>query len=223
VSPVDAAEARASSRARVEFAQRPLRPHALALTGAAGTHLGCRRGPPHRPAGMAASTSRLPAVVIDCGTGYTKMGYAGNSGPNHIGATRPCPPLDPHPSHTPDLTPWVRAGMGLLGSHLSVPGVFGPSLSLRVRVVWCNSAHVHRHQRGWRCGGTRAAGRCGAFANLYTPYGVARPCYLPAWLFSPACLLAPSCLPACLPGTLGRAGSVLFCDGGLARRTSISS
>ena len=36
---------------------------------------------------MSASTdARLPAVVIDCGTGYTKMGYAGNSSPNYIRA-----------------------------------------------------------------------------------------------------------------------------------------
>ena len=27
---------------------------------------------------------RLPAVVIDNGTGYTKLGYAGNTEPQHI-------------------------------------------------------------------------------------------------------------------------------------------
>jgi actin-related protein 3 len=29
-------------------------------------------------------TSRLPAVVIDNGTGYTKMGFAGNAEPSFI-------------------------------------------------------------------------------------------------------------------------------------------
>jgi len=29
-------------------------------------------------------TQRLPAVVIDNGTGYTKMGFAGNSEPSYI-------------------------------------------------------------------------------------------------------------------------------------------
>ena len=44
--------------------------------------------------------ARLPAVVIDCGTGYTKMGYAGNSAPNYIGA--PAPPLTSSPPcHVP--------------------------------------------------------------------------------------------------------------------------
>jgi actin-related protein len=28
--------------------------------------------------------TQRPAVVIDCGTGYTKMGYAGNVEPSHI-------------------------------------------------------------------------------------------------------------------------------------------
>jgi actin-related protein 3 len=28
--------------------------------------------------------STLPAAVIDCGTGYTKLGYAGNSEPQFI-------------------------------------------------------------------------------------------------------------------------------------------
>jgi actin-related protein len=40
---------------------------------------------------------RLPACVIDCGTGYTKMGYAGNAFPNYVVPTSiatkvsPCP------------------------------------------------------------------------------------------------------------------------------------
>ena len=38
---------------------------------------------------MAGTDARLPAVVIDCGTGYTKMGYAGNSAPNYIGEGSP--------------------------------------------------------------------------------------------------------------------------------------
>ena len=38
---------------------------------------------------MAGTDARLPAVVIDCGTGYTKMGYAGNSSPNYIGEGSP--------------------------------------------------------------------------------------------------------------------------------------
>jgi len=43
-----------------------------------GGWVGERRGE------MAGTDARLPAVVIDCGTGYTKMGYAGNSSPNYI-------------------------------------------------------------------------------------------------------------------------------------------
>ena len=49
---------------------------------------------------MSASTdARLPAVVIDCGTGYTKMGYAGNSSPNYIRA-RPSLPHRRNPPRT---------------------------------------------------------------------------------------------------------------------------
>ena len=52
-------------------------------------------------AAMAGTDNRLPAVVIDCGTGYTKMGYAGNSAPNHIRTpaqlSAPCAPAASSP------------------------------------------------------------------------------------------------------------------------------
>ena len=41
---------------------------------------------PYPQTTVASAAARLPAVVIDCGTGYTKMGYAGNSSPNYIRA-----------------------------------------------------------------------------------------------------------------------------------------
>lgn len=37
-----------------------------------------------RGAAGAMDATQRPAVVIDCGTGYTKMGYAGNVEPSHI-------------------------------------------------------------------------------------------------------------------------------------------
>eukprot|EP01052_Picozoa_sp_SAG31_P047373 SAG31_NODE_9461_length_1274_cov_1.268936_1_plen_101_part_00 len=52
-------------------------------------------------------TSRLPAVVIDCGTGYTKMGYAGNAHPNHVIPTQIATPARtagrPQPGGIEDL------------------------------------------------------------------------------------------------------------------------
>ena len=58
---------------------------------------------------MAGTDNRLPAVVIDCGTGYTKMGYAGNSAPNHIRTpaqlSAPCAPAASSPPFSSESRP----------------------------------------------------------------------------------------------------------------------
>ena len=52
-------------------------------------------------------SSRLPAVVIDCGTGYTKMGYAGNAHPSYVIPTQIATPARaagrPQPGGVEDL------------------------------------------------------------------------------------------------------------------------
>ena len=64
---------------------------------------------------MSASTdARLPAVVIDCGTGYTKMGYAGNSSPNYIRARAHRSPIAAIPrARPPCLAPRSSARQSL--------------------------------------------------------------------------------------------------------------
>ena len=64
---------------------------------------------------MSASTdARLPAVVIDCGTGYTKMGYAGNSSPNYIRARAHRSPIAAIPrARRPRLAPLSSARQSL--------------------------------------------------------------------------------------------------------------
>ena len=74
-------------------------------------------------AGMAGTDARLPAVVIDCGTGYTKMGYAGNSSPNYIGARESERELVVESTHATVQTGASRIQRGWVGRYVGGGGV----------------------------------------------------------------------------------------------------